>query len=199
MTFSVSLAEWMEGQRVRAQTRPFAEKKFAVIPSLIAAGLIILSIVVRDWRILYSVAVWLLLAIGSCSLPQINAALFRLQYGGNQTPPQTVRFEQGGVFYSSTRGERRIKWKHLAEPREGETVWVFTDRLYGYLLFIIPKHALQLPDAQREWAMVEAHFAKPDALPIALPERNDQTVSLFPNAFFGSRSNWGGASLQATV
>lgn len=181
MTFSLSLTESLEGQQVYRRSR----NRFAPLIPFFSGAMALLF----GWYAWHEADVFMagaalyqagFLVYGYFWRPRRFKARFRRQHGGVQSPPITYRFSEQGFTMGGSTGEQALVWGHLKGRLEGRTVWVFllrvaAKRRFGlgrkektYLL-VLPKSATQTPEGAREWAVVDAHFARPAGPPIALP------------------------------
>lgn len=182
MTFSLSLADSIEGQRLYRRSR---NRFAALMPGFF--GVMVLLFAWYAWAnvdvVMAGAAVYLVgfLIYDSFWRPLRFKANFRRNWGGDWAPPIIYEFSEEGFVLHAKNGESKLLWTHLKGRLEGPTVWVFLlpvaakRRIRGvgarekiYLL-VIPKSAMQTPEGAREWAVVDAHFARPAGPPIAAP------------------------------
>ncbi len=181
MTFSVSLDEWREGHRVFIRSR----NRFA---PLMPYFLCVLSL-------LFGFGFWLQPGIESGAItigvlggliydcvwiPRRNRKKFRRDCGGDWSAPITYEFSPAGFTVRSSNGESIVPWSSLSARLESRNVWVFVvpigvarfpawrDDRKSQLLFL-PKRVTSSDEGAREWAVVDAHFARPASPPIASP------------------------------
>lgn len=171
MTFQLTLDEWMEGRRIYGRSQsPFQRllRLFPVLFCFVTFGLIVTqNPSLSDFVPFGICVVWALHLF--VWVPLRIPAKFRQQFGGNVTPPITYEFSVEGFRTYSDEEETRVLWENVASRSEGPNVWVFEIHARPMMLLVIPKRAIQTEEGQREWAIVDAHFAPPSDAPIAPP------------------------------
>jgi len=170
MTFSLSLDEWIEAHRVYERSRNRFLPFMAPSMGLLGALLLVVALPARDifGSLVGAFLVWCcleLLFIGRLRL----RAKFRREVKSDHTLPITYEFSAAGFTLHSAKGAQEFFWYHIGTRVQGPHIWLFVVKAKKPYFLILPKSALQNPEAQREWAIVEAHFAPPQAPPIASP------------------------------